>query len=233
MRFDQPLLEGTLIRRRRYEADVKLRNGDEITAHCANSGSMLGCSDPGSKVLISVHEDPRRRFRHQVEIVYSGRTPVCIHAGRPTSVLNEAMLSGKIHELAGYAFIKRVKKTPKITCVDVVLEGNALRPCYIAAKSVTLAYEGVAYYPDKIAPLGPQEMCELTDLVREGSRAMVFLLVQRHDVEWFRPADHIDPDFGQAFRDAIARGVEVLCYRAKVGKKGIEMDRKLPVDLGS
>ena len=61
---------------------------------------------------------------------------------------------------------------------------------------------------------------------------MVFLLVQRSDVEWFRPADHIDPDMSTAFRDAVARGVEPLCYRAKVTRRGIELDKKVPVDLG-
>ena len=53
------------------------------------------------------------------------------------------------------------------------------------------------------------------------------------DATCFRPADHIDPDFGQAFRDAVARGVEVTCYRADVTRKGIELADKLVVDLGS
>lgn len=233
MRYEQPLLEGTLIRRyKRFLADIKLRTGEEVTAHCANPGSMMGCSEPGSRVLISVKEDPRRRFKHQIEIVYSGRTAVGIHAGRPANVLLEAIINGKISELAGYETLKRANKTPRDSCVDVLLEGNGLRPCHVAVKSCTLAYEGVAYYPDAVTIPGVDEMCELTDLVREGSRAMVFMLVQRSDVEWFRPADHIDPDFGQAFRDAIARGVESLCYRAKVTRRGIELDKKLPVDMG-
>ena len=84
MRFEQPLLEGTLIRRRkRFFADIKLRNGDEVTAHCINPGSLMGCSEPGSRVLVSLHDDTKHRFKHQVEIVYSGRTAVGIHAGRP------------------------------------------------------------------------------------------------------------------------------------------------------
>lgn len=232
MRFDQPLLEGTLIRRKRFVADIKLRNGDEVTAHCANPGSMMGCSEPGSKVLLSVHEDPRRRFKHQLEIIYAGRTAVGIHSGRPTSVLTEAVTQGKINEVAGYATLRRDVRAVRDTHVDMLLEGNGLRPCYIAAKSVTLAYEGVAYYPDAVGPRGIQEMSELTDIVREGNRAVIFLLAQRSDVEWLRPADHIDPDFGQAFRDAIARGVEAMCYRAKVTRRGIELDKKLPVDLG-
>lgn len=233
MRFEQPLLEGTLIRRyKRFLADVKLRNGDEITAHCANPGSMMGCSEPGSRVLISVHEDPRRRFKHQIEVIYAGRTPVGIHTGRPTGVLTEAVMQGKISELAGYATLRREVHAPRQGRIDLLLEGNGLRSCYIGVENVTLAYEGVAYFPDVVTAQGIQNMSELTDIVREGNRAMIFFLAQRADVEWFRPADHIDPDFGQAFRDAIARGVEAICYRAKVTRKGIELDKKLPVDLG-
>ena len=234
MRFEEPLLEGTLIRRyKRFLADIKLRNGDEITAHCANPGSMMGCSEPGSRVLISVHEDPRRRFKHQIEIVYSGRTPVGIHSGRPVTVLTEAVMNAKVSELAGYATLRRSNKVPRDSCVDVFLHGNGLRPCNIAVKNVTLAYEGIAYYPDAVTTTGIQEMSELTDLVREGSRGMIFYLVQRSDIECLRPADHIDPEFSQAFRDAVARGVEAICYRAKVTRKGIELDKRLTVDLAS
>ena len=73
MRFEDPLLEAKLIRRyKRFLADVKLRTGEEITVHCANPGGMLGISDPGSKVLLSATNDPRRKFDHQLEIIYSG-----------------------------------------------------------------------------------------------------------------------------------------------------------------
>ncbi|RYF02845.1 MAG: DNA/RNA nuclease SfsA [Deltaproteobacteria bacterium] len=234
MRFDQPLLEGTLVRRyKRFLADVKLRSGEEITAHCANPGSLLGCAEPGNKVLVSIHEDPRRRFKHQVEIMYSGRTAVGVHTGRRSAVVTEAITQGKIGELAGYATLKREVKAVRDNSIDMMLTGNGLRPCYITVRNVTLAYEGVGYYPDAIAAKGSQDMHVLTDLVREGSRAVIFLVVQRSDVESFRPADHIDADFGLAFRDAVARGVEAMCYRAKVTRKGIELDKKIAVDLGA
>jgi sugar fermentation stimulation protein A len=234
LRFDQPLLEGTLIRRhKRFLADVKLRTGEEITAHCANPGSLMGCAEPGNKVLISIHEDPRRRFKHQVEIMYAGRTAVGVHTGRRSAVVTEAIAHGKIGELAGYATLKREVKALRDSSIDMMLTGNGLRPCYITVRNVTLAYEGIGYYPDAIAAKGSQDCHVLTDLVREGNRAVIFLVVQRSDVECFRPADHIDPDFGLAFRDAVARGVEAMCYRAKVTRKGIELDKRLSVDLGS
>ena len=74
MEFEEPLLEGKLIRRsHRFSAEVKLRSGEEITAHCAHGGQMEGLSDPGNKVLLSQVSDPRRKFQHQLEIIYSER----------------------------------------------------------------------------------------------------------------------------------------------------------------
>ncbi|MBN1959732.1 MAG: DNA/RNA nuclease SfsA [Deltaproteobacteria bacterium] len=231
MRFEQPLIEGTLLRRNRFVADVKLPSGDEISAHCAHAGSMLGCSDPGSKVLLSEHNDSRRKLKHQIEIIFAGRTPVGIHTGRPTAVVAEAIMAGKIKELAGYAVLRRETAIVYGTHVDITLEGNSLRSCYIQVKNVTLAENKVAYFPDTISPIEGQRLTELTDLIRKGHRGMAIFVAQRCDVEAFRLADHIDPDYGQTFRDAVARGVEILCFRANVTRKGIDFDEQLPVEI--
>ncbi len=234
MRFDEPLIEGTLLRRhKRFLADVRLASGEEVTAHCANPGSMAGCSDPGSKVLLSLSEDPRRRFKHQLEIIFAGRTPVGVHTGRPNAVVAEAIEQAMIPELAGYATMRREVPYGRDSRIDLLLEGNALRRCFVEVKNVTMAEGDIAYFPDAVTERGTRHMTELTDIVREGNRAMVIFLVQRGDVTRFRPADHIDPEFGQAFRDAVARGVEAACYRAKISRRSIELDQRLPIELGA
>lgn len=234
MRFEEQLLEGVLVRRhKRFSAKVKLRSGDEIVAHCDNPGSLPGCSSPNTKVLLLKHNNERRRFPYQIEIMYAGRTAIGIHTGRPLAVLVEAISSGKVPELAGYASMRRDLKMSRERGVDLILEGNGLRTCYISVKNVTLAHEQIGYFPDATVEHGTRDMVALTDLVREGNRSVIVFLVQRADVETFRPADHIDPDFGLAFRDAAARGVEVLCHRGRVSRKGIDFDAALPVDLGN
>jgi len=233
MQFNQPLLEGTLLRRyNRFLADVKLNSGEEITAHCANTGSLLGCSEPGSKVLLSLISNPKRKFRHQVEIIYAGKIPVGVHNGRPSTLVAEALAQGKLAELAGYATLRRdAAYGRKGHRIDLLLEGNGLRSCYIRTKAVTHAHNGTAYFPDGPAHDELEDLTVLTDIVREGCRSLLFFVVNRADGEIFKPGDHLDGTYTEAFRDAHARGVEILCYRAKVSKQIMELDTRLPVDL--
>ncbi len=231
MRFEQPLIEGTLIRRdRKYVADVLLSSGEEVTAHCANAGKLLGCAEPGSKVLVSVHDSPRIKFRHHLEIVYAGRTPVAIHAGRPAAVVAEAIIDGKVPELAGYATLKRANPRNRNFRVDFIVKGNGLRTCYMKVENVTAAEGDTAFFPDLKLDDWTYVMQELTNLVREGNRVMFMFLAQRADVERFRLAENLDPEFVQIFRDAVARGVETSCYRSKVTRRGIEFDKQLEFD---
>lgn len=232
MRFEQPLLEGTLLRRdKRFAADVLLDSGTEVSVHCANSGSLKGCAEPGSKVLISEQNNPKIKFKHQLEIIYLGRTPIAIHAGRPATVVAEAIAEARIPELAGYASIQRDARKHRACRIDLVVNGNGLRPCYLRAESVTLAENGIAHYPDTSFHNPVEAMQELTNLVREGNRAMVMFVAQRPDVTAFRLAGNIDPLFVEVFKDALARGVETCCYRAKITKRGIELDTRIPVEL--
>jgi sugar fermentation stimulation protein A len=49
-----------------------------------------------------------------------------------------------------------------------------------------------------------------------GLRPVQVYCMQRGDVEEVRPADGIDHEYSRTLREAIAAGVEVLAYRARV-----------------
>ena len=231
LRFKQSLLEGTLIRRKkRFLAEVRLRDGEQVTAFCVNAGNLSGCSNPGSRVLMSV--DEKSRYKYQLEIIYTGRVAVGVHGMRPTALMAEALQKGKIPMLLGYERIRSGEHAPRDTRTDLILEGHPARECYISVKSATLAQDGVVFYPDGTVNRGPQHLHALTDLVRDGRRAIIAFVAQRHDIERFRPADHVDPDYCSALRDACARGVEAICLRTKVTRSGLEFDQLVPVELG-
>ena len=60
MNFATPLIPAILIRRyKRFLADCQLPDGQEITAHCANPGSMMGLAEPGMRVWLEPNDDPK------------------------------------------------------------------------------------------------------------------------------------------------------------------------------
>ncbi|HCI99354.1 MAG TPA: DNA/RNA nuclease SfsA, partial [Sulfitobacter sp.] len=53
MRFQTELVPARLIRRyKRFLADCQLEDGTEVTAHCANPGSMMGLATAGMKIWL-------------------------------------------------------------------------------------------------------------------------------------------------------------------------------------
>ena len=70
MRFNSPLIRGTLILRyKRFLADVRLADGEIVTAHCTNTGSMTGCKEPGSAVYLSRSDNTNRKLRYTWELI--------------------------------------------------------------------------------------------------------------------------------------------------------------------
>lgn len=231
MRFRAPLAEGRLLRRyKRFLADVQLASG-VITAACPNTGSMMGCCEPGSRVWLSESDNAARKYRHTWEIVEAGGVMVGINTGLPNRLVAEAIDAGTIGELAGYAgFRREVRYGEESSRIDFVLESPGRPPCYLEVKNVTAAVSrGVALFPDCVSDRGARHLRELIRLKAQGARPVQLYCVQRGDVKEVRPADGIDPEYGRTLREAIAAGVEVLAYRAKVSTGEIRLSRRIPV----
>ncbi|NQY74861.1 MAG: DNA/RNA nuclease SfsA, partial [Candidatus Margulisbacteria bacterium] len=73
MKFDPPLIPGIFMKRyKRFFADIQLASGDIITAHCPNPGSMKTCTKEGWKVMISQHNNPKRKLKYTLELIHNG-----------------------------------------------------------------------------------------------------------------------------------------------------------------
>lgn len=231
MRFPSPLLPGTLVRRyQRFLAEVRLADGRLVTAHCPNSGSLEGCLRPGNPVYVSHHPDRLRRLRFTWEMIRVGRAWVGINTLWPNRLVVEAIGNGTLRELQGYAAIRREVRVGRSTRLDLRLEGKDGR-CWVEVKNVTLRVGRLAAFPDAVTERGRKHVRELLRLAHRGDRAALVFVVQRGDCSGFRPADEIDPEFGRWLRRAIAAGVEVLPYRARVTPRGIALVERLPLAL--
>lgn len=232
MKFSAPLLCATLLRRyKRFLADCELADGTRLTAACPNTGSMLGCSTPGSRVWLSRSDSPTRKYRHTWEMVEVGRVKVGINTGLPNKLVREAIENGVIAELSGYESLRgEVPFGLERSRVDLLLQGAGRADCYVEVKNVTAAVsERVALFPDAVSARGAKHLRELMRLKVEGLRAVLVYCVQRGDVDEVRPADQIDPLYGRTLREAIAAGVEVLAYRAKVTTREVVLQESIAV----
>jgi sugar fermentation stimulation protein A len=231
MQLPEPLFHGTLIRRyQRFLADVELDDGSLVTAHTPNTGSMLGCAIPGSRVLLSKSDNAARKYAHSWELVHADGQWVGINTLLPNRLVREGIENGVIAELAGYQSIRAEVAYGTGSRIDLLLSGER-GSCYVEVKNVTLVENRCALFPDAVTARGQKHLRELMEVVRLGHRAVNFFVVQRGDGDTVSPADAIDPAYGALLREAAEAGVEILAYRAQVSRSEICLEQRLPVLL--
>lgn len=228
-----PLIRGILVRRyKRFLADVRLGNNHVVTAHCPNTGSMLSCSEPGWPVFISRHNNPQRRLKYTWDIIEAPNSLVGVNTSVPNKLVKAAVTDGRIPVLSGYSRVLSEVKTGPRTRLDLMLEGGGAPNCYIEIKNCTLVENERAFFPDAVTERGRKHLGELINLVKNGSRGVIFFLIQRMDAAVFSPADHIDPEYGRVLRRAVDSGVEALAYDVTINPERIDLNRSIKVDLG-
>ena len=234
MKFSPPLLRGTLVKRyKRFLADVELENGDQLTIHCPNTGSMKNCNDPGSEVWFSDSQNPQRKYQYTWEIVAvdDGAAKAGINTGLANKLVKEAIEVGVISELQGYDSLRtEVKYGAENSRIDILLEREG-EQCFVEVKNGTLGEGKICYFPDAVTERGRKHLRELAAMVEEGHRAVMLFCVQHTGVNEVRPADHIDQKYGEALRVAVEQGVEVLAYQADIDEQEIILIKQLPVIL--
>jgi len=230
MQLPQPLLPGRLLRRyRRFFAEVELFDGQVVTAHTPNTGSMRQCADPGQRVLLSPSANPVRKLPYTWELVEVNGHWADVNTLRANRVVEEALRAGAIADFAGCTV--RPEFPWGASRFDFLLERAGERTL-LEVKSVTLCCgDHLACFPDAVTERGQKHLRGLLQAKKEGWRAAVLFLVQRGEANGFTPADAVDPRYGQLLRAAVAGGVEALAYRTRVTATEVQIDRGVPVVL--
>lgn len=235
MKLEPRLIPATLVKRyKRFLADVFLPGGVALTVHTPNTGSMLGVSEPGSTVWLRDTCNPKRKYRFSWEMseTISG-IKVGVHTGLVNQLVMEGISNRVIKELQGYENI-----TPEVVYgneqsrIDLLLRGETLPDCYVEIKNVTATDDNkFAIFPDAVTTRGQKHLRELISIVRQGKRGIIFFCIQREDVRAFRPADEIDPLYGDFLRQAMTEGVEAIAYKAFVTPEEIRLTDYVPVNI--
>lgn len=234
MEFPTPLVPATLIRRyKRFLADCRLPDGHEITAHCANPGSMLGLAVPGTRVWLEPNDDPKKKLDFGWRLVeHADGHFTGVDTSLPNRMLKGALEAREVPALAGYTEVRPEVKYGENSRVDFLLTADGLPDAYVEVKSVTLCRRpGVAEFPDAKTARGARHMHELGLMAREGFRAVVLFLVQRTDASEVKIADDIDPAYAQALMAAYGAGVEVIAHGTNISPGGVTLGLALPVTL--
>lgn len=228
MDFNPPLIEGILIQRyKRFLADVKLGNGQIITAHCPNPGAMTGCAEAGWKVGLSHSADPKRKLAYTLEMTHNGQSWIGVNTQRANQLVAEALQENNIPELRGYQQIQSEVKYGQNSRIDFLLRDDETNMTYVEVKSVTLKQGDWALFPDSVTARGKKHAEELIKIKKSGHRALMLFVVQREDVKAFQVADTIDPAYASALKTAKQTGVEVLIYQSKLNLTSWKLDQAL------
>jgi sugar fermentation stimulation protein A len=235
MRFTEPLIPATLIKRyKRFLADVVLPSGEQITAHVANPGAMIGLAAPGSRVWLSKSGNLSRKLPYSWELVEvdlgSGPELIGINTAHPNLLVAEAIAAAAVPELAGYPSTRREVKYGRNSRVDFLLEAPDRPACYVEVKNVHLMRRpGLAEFPDSVTARGAKHLDELAAMAAAGARAVMLFLIQIGSAERFALARDIDPAYGAAFDRARAAGVEAVAYRCRIDHAAIVLAGPVPI----
>ena len=231
--FARELQDATLLRRyKRFLADVRLADGRELTLHCPNTGSMLNCAEPGSRVWVDLHQRPGRKLPGTWELVETAPGELaCVHSARANAVVAAGLEAGLITPLAGVQGVRReVTLAAGGSRFDFLL-GEGEDSWVVEVKSVTLALGGgQGAFPDAVSLRGQKHLRELIGLAQSGQRSCLLFCVMHSGIRRVRPADEIDPVYGELLRQARAAGVLVLAWSVLPTPSGLQLAGELVVD---
>ena len=217
-------------RYKRFFADVTL-NKKKITAHCPNSGSMLGLLNENNDAWVSKSDNPKRKLKYTLEIINDKKSNVGVNTHRANRIVEEALQKKKIVELKKFSKIKREAKFSKETRFDFLLE-NKDKKVFLEVKNVTLSREkGISEFPDAITTRGKKHLVHLQDAIKKGYESYLLFLIQREDINIMKIANDIDSNYYNEITKAQKNSVKIIAYSCKVNASEITINKKIKVKI--
>jgi sugar fermentation stimulation protein A len=235
MKFESPLSEGVFQKRyKRFFTDIEYE-GETITAHCPNTGSMMGLKEPGLPCRFSTTDDPKRKLKHTLQMVKTQGSWVGVNTGLPNKLAAELFANNPLAHWKKYDRLQSEVKINDHSRIDLVLwnskkhpdikkwnHNNLTPPLHlIEVKNVTLAEDGVAFFPDAVTTRGQKHLDELIALTQKGFSCEMLFVVQRTDCQSFRAARDIDPDYAEKLKQAKKAGVKITPLPCSLGPKEV------------
>ena len=227
MNFKKKLISGELIKRyKRFFVDVKIDN-KTVTAHCPNTGSMMGLLEKGNKVWLSKSDNPKRKLKYTLQVIESNGSKVGVNTHLTNKIALDAIYKSKIQNFKNYDFVKQEIKFGNNTRFDLLLTKKN-KKIFIEVKNVTLSRQkGIAEFPDAITSRGQKHIHELLNANKQGYNIYLLFVIQRDDCNKLKIANDIDPKYCELLTKAVKKNLNILCYDCKFSTKGIKLNRKI------
>ncbi len=225
MKFTSTLIKGKLIKRyKRFFTDIKVNN-QIITAHCPNTGSMMGLLDKDNEVWVSKIDDPKRKLKYTLEIIKVNKNLIGVNTHRTNRIVEHGLNNKFIYEFKKVKSIKPEFKFSKDTRFDFLCDKKI-----IEVKNVTLTRSNkIAEFPDAVTSRGTKHLIKLVDSMKKKYDPYVLFLTQIHDIEYFKIAKDIDYNYYKNYLLAKKAGVNFLAYKCTVNSKEIKIEKKIKI----
>ena len=231
MNFDSPLIPGVLIKRYKcFFVDIKIKN-KIVTAHCPNTGSMMGLLTKNNKVWISKSNNKKRKLKYTLQIIEVNGNKVGVNTHLTNKLVLEALKENFFKFFDKEALIQVEKKFGENTRFDFLINENN-KKSFIEVKNVTLSRKPkIAEFPDAVTSRGAKHINDLINAIEKKYYSYLFYIVQREDCENFKIADDIDPAYSKLLTKAQKKKVKILCYDCKFSSKGIKLNNKIKIRI--
>ena len=227
MIFENELIAGALIKRyKRFFVDIKVKK-KVITAHCPNTGSMMGLLKKGNKVWFTKSNDTKRKLKYTLQIIEVNGSKIGVNTHLTNKIFYEALLSNKIINLKKTDILFREKQFNKNTRFDFFIKQKD-KGCFIEVKNVTLSrFKNIAEFPDAVTERGLKHIRELMEAKKKGFDVYLAFIIQREDCKRFKIAEDIDLNYKKLLTVALKNDLKVICYDCKFLPKGIIINNKI------
>jgi len=229
MKFSKRLIKGKLIKRyKRFFADINIKN-KIITAHCPNTGSMMGLLNANNDVWVSKNNNPKRKLKFTLEIIKVKNNLVGVNTHLANKIVYHGLSNNLINEFKKCENIKKEFFFNKETRFDFLIQKKNQK-IFVEVKNVTLFRENkIAEFPDAITSRGSKHLNTLVEAIKKGYKSYILFLVQIQNTEYFKIAKDIDKKYYQNYLIAKKAGVQFLSYRCKIDPKEIKIEKKLKI----
>ena len=227
MIFENELISGTLIKRyKRFFVDIKVKN-KVITAHCPNTGSMMGLLKKGNKVWLTKSNDIKRKLKYTLQIIEVNGSKIGVNTHLTNKIFYESLLNGNIINLKKTDILFREKQFNKNTRFDFFIKQKN-KGIFIEVKNVTLSrFKNIAEFPDAVTQRGLKHINELLVAKKKGFDVYLAFVIQREDCKKFKIAADIDPNYKKLLTVALKNNLKVICFDCKFLSKGIVINNKI------